>query len=56
MDPGWERDVKFHEGWDLCSFGGEDGVNGSGGVVKLMVAVRVVVLVVMLCIGVMVLD
>ena len=31
MDPGWERDVKFHEGWDLCLFGGEDGVNGSGG-------------------------
>ena len=29
MEPGWERDVKLHEGRDLCLCGG--GVDGSGG-------------------------
>ena len=33
--PGWERDVKFHKGWDSCSCscgGGVDGSSESGGV------------------------
>ena len=33
-EPGWGRDVKFHEGRDfcLCSGGGVDGSGESGGV------------------------
>ena len=30
MEPGWEREVKFHEGWDLGSCG-SGGIDGSGG-------------------------
>ena len=31
MEPGWERDVKLHEGWDLRSSGGGGGIGGIGG-------------------------
>ena len=31
MEPGWERDVKLHEGWDLRSSGGGGGIDGIGG-------------------------
>ena len=39
MGSGWERDVEFHQGWDLCLCGGDGidvsdgggGVEGSGG-------------------------
>ena len=34
MEPGWERDVEFHEGWNLCLCSGRGGggdIDGSDG-------------------------
>ena len=31
MEPGWERDVKVHKGWDLCLCGGGGSVDCSDG-------------------------
>ena len=31
MEPGWERDIKFHEGWGLHLCGGGGGADDSGG-------------------------
>ena len=57
MESGWQRDVKFHEGWNLCLYGsggsgggggvggGVDGSDGGGGVDGGVDGERIVVLV-----------
>ena len=31
MEPGWDRDFEFHEGWGLCLCGGGRGGSSGGG-------------------------